>query len=733
MKFSPEKRIAAFDLRFVFRKNLWIFFVILFALLLVIPFSTAGLPGNSIFNLEVTHLQMKFRYYTPEMVPVLLVLLPLFGLMAGCALFRFLLHKKDSSIFLSAGISRRGLFVNRTFAGAVMIFFGIAVPMAVSYFLNLRALGSYNGLLRNGIFLTAGLFLMAMTGFFTAAISIFASGTIIESCLYWFALMLLPSAICSGIGRLLQSLFFGNAFGVRSSAGSAVILPSLQDQGAFWNPVLFFRDSLETNDLFIRPLETAIPDPVNWKRLALWFAICTILSVLALILLKVRKAESAGIIGRHPVLSECVIFLSSFFVFSEAVSLLYSYSPVLAFILGSTAFTVLHLFWCRVVFSDYARAKGSIFSFAAGAAAVLLICLICSPVMNAHVKKFLQSDDIIRAEITYAGAPSYLYTEASGSTSGRGYYLLSTLPFYTDEAISLVKELQSSLIETGRQPLVRSDEADQTCLPCDILFSYLDAKGKEHTWYYDRATFAQLENMLSVETTAEGREGISSLFDEGVSADYGRVLSEQAYLSSDIYLTDPSLTSTYHLTLEPEKRRELLNALSADLSALSLEERYFPAVQSKAVLLFTGSGEQDSKYFTYHLDNEYLYINEMWLQTMNWLEENGLLELLADSPAVEEIYLQRFDPYIGINKPSPMGLYFMAYCADTPDEFLIQKDFGLKYTIDEPDEIASLLPNLQNGCYMSRGGFLACVKYEGQEKYRYFFLPQYLVPEFVKG
>ena len=63
---------------------------------------------------------------------------------------------------------------------------------------------------------------------------------------------------------------------------------------------------------------------------------------------------------------------------------------------------------------------------------------------------------------------------------------------------------------------------------------------------------------------------------------------------------------------------------------------------------------------------------------------------------------------------------------------MIQKDFGNKYVIDDPDKIQEVTAGLRNGYYMSRGGYLAAVKLDGQDGYRYMFLPEIYVPDFVR-
>ena len=52
--------------------------------------------------------------------------------------------------------------------------------------------------------------------------------------------------------------------------------------------------------------------------------------------------------------------------------------------------------------------------------------------------------------------------------------------------------------------------------------------------------------------------------------------------------------------------------------------------------------------------------------------------------------------------------------------------------IDDPDKIQEVTAGLRNGYYMSRGGYLAAVKLDGQDGYRYMFLPEIYVPDFVR-
>lgn len=726
-----KTRAGVHDFGYVLCKNGWILLLGLAVFLLLIPFSTAGLAGNSIFNIEVTHEQMKFRLFLQEAIPAIMAALAAMGIICGTALFRFVLDKKETTIFFSMGITRSRLFANRLTAGLLILALSIALPMALSCWLNLKALGLYEGLLRNTVYLFFGMFTVAAISFLVSAISIFAAGTLAEACVYWAGLMLLPTVVCYGANLLLKELFWGNAWGQVAYSGTLEIRPSLLELGTWWNPILFFIDKLSAHGQFIRPLSSSVPEAPCWRSLALWMLFGLLLALLSWLLLKRRKAETAGITAADPVLSECVIFLSGFMVFAEVFSLLNAYETWLAVAFGALALAAVHLFWRRTLFLGARAHRREICSFSLNCAAMGLLCLVFTAGLASGTSRFLEGGEICEARVSYVGAPEFLNGEVSGSSTGRGYYIMSELSLESSEALERVMELHKLFHQAGRKAFGSGESAGDTVIPYDICFTYADARGREYTWYYDRCSYSQLEAMLSIEDLEEVRSRQAELFGTE-SEEASQSLAGRAYASSDIYLTDPYLVNTYQLTLSDEQRQLLLQALRQDTAEMSLDERYFPESPAKAVLMFTTSGEQDCKYYTYHLNNEYLYLTDAYRNTLSWLAKNNLLSLVSVRPQVEYITLQRFDPYIGINGLSyPMGMYFMAYCADTGSEFLIQKDFGKQYTITDETEISAILEELQDGCFMTRGGYLAAVKIAGEARLRYLFLPESQAPDFL--
>lgn len=95
--------------------------------IIAIPFFTAGLPGDSIFNVEVTHDQLKYRLIHENALQAVLAGCLFFGLVDGIVSFKFIQDKKETTIFFSLGLTRTRLFINRCLSGVLMLFVSIAI------------------------------------------------------------------------------------------------------------------------------------------------------------------------------------------------------------------------------------------------------------------------------------------------------------------------------------------------------------------------------------------------------------------------------------------------------------------------------------------------------------------------------------------------------------------------------------------------------------------------------
>lgn len=725
------------DIAFVISRNGWIFIAGMAAFLVLIPFLTAGLPGDSIYNVEVTHDQLKFRLINDTAFTAVTAAAVIVGAITGGSLFRFLQDKKETTIFLSMGITRGRLFANRMIIGFLMLALMTAIPMMVSVILNINALGGYMCLIRNAVFIWAGLFLTSAVSCVIAAIMSFISGNLMELTVYWACGMSIPAILFAGINLLMKKLCWGNACGVTTYSGTEMIRESLIEKFAFLNPLLFFKEHMSAHAQFMRPLESNVPEGISWKIIIGWLSILVLLTILAWYLLTRWKAENAGITGNGKVFAEATAAMTGFILCIFVFTYLLDYNVYLAAAAGILTFVCVHLFWKKTGLLGLIKTRSQVICAGTQIAVTAVICIVLASGVFGSAEKFVAGSDVMKVKVSCTGDPSFMYEDAAGSSTGHGYYVSGKFELKDRASIEKVKALHMMFDEQGRPDMEASENIKDTVVPYDILFEYTESDGTEHTWYYDRADYGQLEKMLELEDLDEVKENRTAMF-SGESTGESMSMTEQAYDFGSVFITDNYLYNTYELTLGDDKRQQLLAAIGADTAEMTSEQRYFTDKPVEAVLMFTQSGEDDCRYYAYHLNNAFVYLTADYENTLKWLDENNLLAYVAGDGAaaseIESITMQRLDPYIGISAPDyPMGMYFMSYCADTAEEFIYQKDFGKRYVITEPDEIAEITAGLKNGYYMSEGGFLVAVKLAGTDNYRYMFLPESMVPSFIRG
>ena len=726
---------AGHDFIYVIKKNYWLLILFLILFLVLIPFSTAGLPGDSMFNLEYTHDQVKYRFLHESVLIPTMIAAVLMGVICGISLFRFLLNKRDTTMFLSLALTRRRLFINRAAAGCLICVISLAVPLLLSLGLNRMAVGVYQCQTRDCLYLIWGLCVLSLVSFFVTAAACMFAGTVSETLVYTAGLLAAPGMLFYSINLLAKAFYWGNSWGAADWMGTGQIQESLTSRFEWMNPVLFFQKELQTHYIFVRPNENPVPPDLQPGALIGWTVVMAALAVLACVLLRKRKAEAAGISGTNPVLSEIMIALTALLVFSLTITFLGTFSVVLGLVFGYGLFAVVHLFWRKSFFS-YNLRKGRVLGSGVCQALIpTVICLVFVFLLPARCGNFLEkTDQFVKAEVSFVGSPNYLYETAAG-TSSRGYYVVSRLELTEPEDLERMAGIQKSFLDSGKREMAL-DETDfsQTVVPYDISFRYTDGDGKEHTWYYDRASMEQLASLLSLEDSSQVRENQRQVFTETLSDSENIIWANEAYRNGSVYLTDSLYQNTWELSLDESGREELLTALAEDIGSQSLEDRYFSEDTARGVLMFTQNAEYDLTYYSYHLDNTFVYLTDEFANTISFLEKYGLMDLVNTQPEIESIILQKFNPYDSVNGlKAPFSMYFMAYRADSENEFLIQKDFGSPIVVTNRERIEQLRAAMHNNYFMSNGGYLAAVKLKNSNTWVYEFIPGSEAPSFLSG
>ena len=694
------------------------------ALLILIPFGTAAVPGDSIFDAAVTHDQMKYRLITDGFVLPVWAAVILLGFALGFAMYRFVLDPSSSQAYFSFSLTRGALHRSRFAAGALLLFLAALLPMATSLLLNLLAFGGYTGLIPAWAYITGGLFLAGLAAFCCAAIGCLLSGAAIEAISYACALLAAPYAVSYAAGEFLRRLLWGNPYGAFPYLGAGPVMPSAADRMAAFDPLRFFYRRLMKHRMYYRLQTSLAPDPVEPLLLLAWAAAVAALGFAALLLMKRRRAEQAGFLWKNKAALHVCAFIPTLY----ACAFVFGLAAGASVAFGAALLALLFLLCALPAGKAAQSSAGMAWIESALKAAVLFALMAGASVGYGPYRSLPAASGVSAVSVSYAGSPNALGVPAYGSSRASDYYFSAPYRYESGEDIVKACYVHGLFNAGGRRALANGKGIKDTVVPYDVQFTYTLANGKEKTWYYDRASFSQLRSLLALEGTSAAREARDAAFGAGRPPD-GMIWAREAYLGGDIYLSDPTYRETYALNLPQRDRDTFLAAILADEAALNLEERYFPDKAAVGILLFTRAGAEDLASWSYHLNNAFVFISEKHTGTMAFLKERGLwLEQYPDEPAlaegIERLILQPWDPYIGINAPSfPQSLFFMSYISGRPDQFRNVKDFGRPDEVRDPAEIAGIADSLRNYYYLTEEGFLAAVKYKGSAAWVYLFLP----------
>jgi ABC-2 type transport system permease protein len=567
-----------------------------------------------------------------------------------------------------------------------------------------------------------------MAAFAVSAIGCLLAGTMAEAVFFSAALLAVPYVVSYAANTFMKHLLWGNPFGVMPYLGDKPPAPSVIDTLSAANPALFFFGDLKTHRMFYRPLETAVPDKIMPAVLLIWVAVVIVLALLGLLFMRRRRAEQAGFASKNAKATRICAFVPLLLVCALAFDLSAGISLVFGIILLVVIFALCVFGGDRLLLASRPHVPSVIVR-----AVLILICTAGAAYGYGSYISLPSAEDIRAVSVSYVGSPSYIGVPALGSSTSHDYYFSAAYTFTNDADIALAREIHSQIADGGRKPLRTGEPGDfavNTVMPYDVRFTYTLDSGKTKTWYYDRASLAQLRTLLALEDTKPVRLGMNAALagTEG-GAPSGLLWAREAFTGGEIFLADPTYRSMFLVTIDAEERARLLSAILYDVIAQKTEDRYFPRSEPLGILMFTFDGKSDVNSFSYHLNNSFVYIDEGFENTLMYLRVRGLwfdddLASSADPDEVETLIVQTYDPYIGINKPSfPQSPYFMSYISGSADDFRILKDFGEKDVVRDPEKIEKVLTEMRSSYFLSESGSLVAVKYKGSSKWVYKFWP----------
>ncbi len=733
-----------------------------------LPVSTAAIPDVSIFNLDYTHDQMKFRFWMDELTYPVVLGAAVFGVAAGVRAFRFLLVKCETTAVLSLPMPRVTLFATRFSACLLVLAVGIGVPLAASLLVNIVALSVWPGLFEQCAYVFFGLFVTAAVACALSVVACTVAGTLAEAVAFALALLTGVTVAAWGMGAVMDYLLLGNAAGEHLLGGSTeVVAPSLVDAWAQANPLLFFANEAQAHYRFIVQHPVYYPVAGTWLLVGAWaLAVCA-LAALAAALVRRRKGERAGIAGLSVPLSVIVGIVIGVAAFGAAFTLMAGLSVPTAIVASFLVFWAVSFVLFRGPLRGSAR-MGRTLAVLGGETVVLACVVACLGTGGLGFASFVPAaDDVESVSVSYTGSPDYLAVGFKSAKAGDGaYYFSAEYSFSDEEAVNLVREVHGSLAQMGHVALAEDRTSFQgTVVPYDVVIRYELRDGSEVVRYYDRARLSDLAELASLDGTARARElaraavsGDISLLSDDDAANIGSSVARQAYALGNIYVSDRLYSAPMLVNCDAQARGELLSALAEDVANQSVEDRYHPDAPCRGVIMFTQAGETAADTFAYGVENTVIYLTDEFSRTLAWFDAKGLSPYLsvggadgaaaaasvgegsesaevasaAEASKVESLTFQRFAPYAGMNAVTdPQSAYFMGYKATTAQQFISMQDFGTKFSTSDASEIAELLPLTRNAYYLDGGGFLVSAKLKGQEAYAYLFIPAADAPEWL--
>ena len=88
-------------------------------------------------------------------------------------------------------------------------------------------------------------------------------------------------------------------------------------------------------------------------------------------------------------------------------------------------------------------------------------------------ERFIKKSEVAQVKVNYTGDPSCLYEEATGSSTGHGYYVVSHLKLEDIESINKTKDLHMMFQQSGRKPMKGSDNPEEVVIPYDLSLIHI--------------------------------------------------------------------------------------------------------------------------------------------------------------------------------------------------------------------------------------------------------------------
>lgn len=272
--------------------------LIVFAVFSVVGYfyNTTRQPGTPYDVVYIFFDSSSLFYSAFELLQVGMVLC---GMMTAAKSFYFLLSKKQVNVYLSLGVTRTRMFINRLVSGAVTLFTSVFVPFTIIYLMNVAELGANTQMTNVYVYIVLSLFVASMVGFAISSFAIMVTGNIFESAITMGTASFLPTLVVMLFTGAKEEMLKGYVYGYDENSITPFLSPFSFIHNKHINQVImsFDKQNLVKGEIpkeYLLNRDYVIP-------VIIWAVVAVALTVLAFVLINKRKAENANSLGKFAI------------------------------------------------------------------------------------------------------------------------------------------------------------------------------------------------------------------------------------------------------------------------------------------------------------------------------------------------------------------------------------------------------------------------------------------------
>ena len=555
------------------------------------------------------HIETIYWFMTGKDAVALPGISSILGAIAAVCMLYFLFSKGRARMTLLVGVTRSKLLLIRSATGVlsvtlplILAFTAIAIGNAVKF-------GGSPWLTEAAIYFVFTLSAMMLLGFSLTVLVILISGKVREFVFCEAVVFGAPHLIAGLINSLgAKGIYAISEISKIELSSSSVIYPTVSPFTSFiFSLAKYSNCEFYTNGggLSYNGYEQ---QTIEYPLVIFYFFISIAIIAASCFIFKRKSAEYISS-HRQMLIKETIIAA----LLATVPARLFASTEVLYYVFfAATTFLVL------ILYSGRERIKKKLIVTGICTALLLTVTLTLS---LGYSKYLPDEDDVECVYINYNPA----ITPGSYVSQGDIYSAVTTYNIVTDphkymegaygvlssaEEIKLALKLHRLLIADGNLNYTGevSDTVSDTAVNVDLKISYGLKNGSTVTRAFPYVKLSTLEKFLELDTSNARKKQLKDMY----------TYTLKGY---DITLSDNMIANKTLLSLDNDKRAELIDAIISDKASESIEDRYFPKEDCLGMLRFSQTTRSVCEVYIYEKDTAIL----------SFLRENELYSALEKS------------------------------------------------------------------------------------------------------